>query len=615
MDRRLKWAAAALACGLAAGAAAIPWRISAETPVRRMAELAQSALGAQAQMRPAMRLRLLPAPQIEFADLRVSGPDGAFDLEAPRAQARLRLTALLAGRIEFASLRLVGPSASVEADALADMTALLRALGQLAQGAPSAPDSITIMGGEMLLRGRDGASRAFRDVRLALEWRGDVSAAGSFLHGGERFTVEGLLTHPALALRGEDSPFTLKIASDVLNLSLNGVVAGGARWLVEGRLASASERLRSLLALLDARPAAPTRLNRFALSGQFRALPQTLSLADLKLALDQNAFEGSLTLRSGEARPRLSGTLAARALEMKGADLGLGGLVASDKGWSRERIAFPAFDAFDADLRISASRAHFGRFVLSDAGLLVKVEGGAFEAVLADSQAYGGKLRGRLTMRGGEALDMRLAATFSGLESGALLRDLSGKARIAGPANGDVSLSASGANAAALMESLSGQARASVGRGEIMGLDIEQAVRRAERRPLSIAADMRAGQTKFTNAEFEASATRGAISLTRAEITGLGMEMTIAGEASAPERSLRLAIAAAPPRSGGGQKREPVIFLDLEGPWDEPSLSLDADKLIRRSSAAAPLLPPKAPGKTPPDAAREVEAAPAAAAD
>jgi len=610
MDKRLKWAAAALACGLAAGAAAIPWRISAETPVRRMAELAQSALGAKAQMRPSMRLRLLPVPLIEFADLRVSRPDGAFDLEAPRAQARLRLSALLAGRIEFASLRLIAPSAAVEADALADMAALVRALGQLAQGAASAPDSIAIIGGETLVRARDGAARAFRDMRLALEWRGDVSAAGSFLHGGERFTVEGLLTHPALALRGEDSPFTLKIASDVLNLSLNGVVAGGARWLVEARLASASERLRSLLALIDARPNAPARLNRFALSGQFRALPQTLSLADMKLALDQNAFEGSLTLRTGDARPRLSGTLAARAFDLQAADLGLGALVAADKGWSGERIAFPTFDAFDADLRVSASRANFGRFVLSDAGLLVKVEGGAFEAVLADSQAYGGKLRGRLMMRGGETLDLRLAATFSSLDAGAFLRDVSGKARIAGPTNGDVMLSASGANAAALMQSLSGQARATLGRGEIMGLDVEQAVRRAERRPLSIAADMRAGQTKFTNAEFEASATRGAISLTRAEIIGLGMEMTIAGEASAGERSLRLAIAAAPPRSGG-QKREPVIFLDLEGPWDEPSLSIDADKLIRRSSAAAPLLPPKAPAQEP----DETQAAPAGAAD
>ena len=76
MDRMLKWAAAAIVCGLASGAAAIPWRISGEAPARRLAEHAQAAFGAQTQMGAAARLRLLPLPQIEFTDLRVSRPDG-----------------------------------------------------------------------------------------------------------------------------------------------------------------------------------------------------------------------------------------------------------------------------------------------------------------------------------------------------------------------------------------------------------------------------------------------------------------------------------------------------------------------------------------------------------
>lgn len=607
MDKTFKWAAAALACGLAAGAAAIPWRIASPAPALRLAEAAQAAFGAQAEAATAPKLRLLPIPQIEFADVRARRPDGGFELRVPRLVARLRLAALLSGRFEFAHLRLVEPSLAAQTAALGDVASALRGLALLAQSPASAPDAITLTRGEISLRGENGATRALRDVNLAFEWRGDASAVGSFMHAGERFTVEGLLSRPATTLRGEDSPFTLKIASDVLNLSLNGAVAGGARWLVEARLASASERLRSLLAIIDARPFAPTRMQRFALSGQIRALPQTMSLADVKLTLDQNPFEGSLTLRTGDERPRLSGTLAARTLDLSSADLGWNALFGADGGWSRERLPAAALNGFDADLRISAARASFGRFVMSDAGLLIKIDAGALDAVLADSQAYGGKLRGRFALREADGLDMRMAATFSGVETASLLRDLSGKARISGAANGEISLSAFGQTPAALMQSASGALRVSLARGELAGVDIEQAVRRAERRPLSIAADMRSGQTKFTSAEFDANLTRGALRLQQAQIVGHGMEMIIAGEASAPERTLRLSVAAAPPRAGA-QNREPVLFLDVAGSWDEPSLSVDADRLIRRSRAAAPLLPPERVRED--ETAREAEAAP-----
>jgi hypothetical protein len=66
--------------------------------------------------------------------------------------------------------------------------------------------------------------------------------------------------------------------------------------------------------------------------------------------------------------------------------------------------------------------------------------------------------------------------------------------------------------------------------------------------------------------------------------------MSIAGGVELGERTLRFSVAAAPPRTNAGASREPVLLLDIAGAWDDLRLSLDAENLIRRSRAAAPLL-------------------------
>jgi AsmA protein len=595
MNSKLKWAAALAAIALVAGGA-IPWRMWSEAPARELAVLGRALTGLDARTGARASIRLLPQPVIDFERVTLAGPDGAIVLSVERLRSELRLAALLRGRLEFSAIRLVDPTLTTNSDVLDDLAAPLRAFAAHADSGGARPDVLEISGGRAEIASASG-TRVLERINASLNWEDTEAAAasGSFMTEGEKFSLEALLGKPLELMRGDDSPFTLKIASRLLDLSLNGTASGGARWLLEARIAATSERLRPLLGLLDMRPPLPGRLGRFALSGQLRALPQTALLSDLKLAIDGNAFDGSLSLRVNEDRHILSGTLATRALEFSSNDLGLQNLRAQytrgeQRGWSREPLGAPNLASFDADLRISAAKARLGRFMMSDAGVLLKLTDGALEAILADSQAYGGKLRGRLTLEAANDLSLGMTATFANVESGQMLRDLAGAPRVHGAASGELSLAAKGGSIQALVNDLRGSVRGAIGKGELVGLDIEQAVRRAERRPLSIPSDMRSGQTTFISADVEASIAGGALTLNTARVIGHGVEMNVVGGIELDERALRLSVAAAPPRTNAGAPREPVLLLDIAGPWDDPRLSLDAENLIRRSRAAAPLL-------------------------
>lgn len=601
MSSKRKWAAALAAIALIV-IGSVPWRIWGAGPARELAALGRAATGFDAQASERTTIRLLPQPAITFHNVTLASPDRAVKLTIEQLRGDLRLNAMLGGGLEFAALRIINPVLNIEADAIEDVAARLRAFAAYAGSGGVRPEVLEITGGRARISAA-GTPRQFENVQALLRWESDEAAAisGGFSVQGEKFALEALIAKPLSLLRGDDSPFTLKIVSRIVDLSLNGILSGGARWLMEARIAATSERLQPLLALLDLRPPMPGRLGRFALSGQMRALPQTASLSDMKLALDANSFDGSLSLRIDEGRPKLSGTLAARSLEFSTRDLGLHSLNGTrhrgqGKSWNREPLGSPNLAFFDADLRVSAAKARFGRFALTEAGVLIKLTDGALEAIIADSQAYGGKLRGRVTLQADlqpspSSLSLTITTTFANIESGRMLRDLAGASQLQGAASGEMRLAAKGGSIFALMNDLQGSARAAISKGELVGLNIEQAMRRAERRPLSIPSDMRSGQTTFVSAELEARVDSGAMTINTARILGPGVEMNAAGGAELGERTLRLSVAAAPPRTHAGVSREPVLLLDIAGAWDDLRLSLDAENLIFRSRAAAPLLP------------------------
>jgi AsmA protein len=124
--------------------------------------------------------------------------------------------------------------------------------------------------------------------------------------------------------------------------------------------------------------------------------------------------------------------------------------------------------------------------------------------------------------------------------------------------------------------------------GALTGINIEQLLRRLERRPLSGSGDFRSGRTPFDQLAINLKVNQGLVSIDEMRIVGPSVRLAVAGQASVPTRDLDLkGVATLISTASADEFELPFV---VQGPWDDPIMLPDAQSLIRRSGAAAPLL-------------------------
>jgi AsmA protein len=121
------------------------------------------------------------------------------------------------------------------------------------------------------------------------------------------------------------------------------------------------------------------------------------------------------------------------------------------------------------------------------------------------------------------------------------------------------------------------------------GLNVEQLLRRLERRPLSGSGDFRTGRTPYDRLSAKLEIAQGMVTVDEVRIEGPTVRLSMAGMASIPGRELDLKGTASLIVSAAQASVFELPFV-VQGAWDDPSMLLDAQSLIRRSGATAPLL-------------------------
>ena len=139
-------------------------------------------------------------------------------------------------------------------------------------------------------------------------------------------------------------------------------------------------------------------------------------------------------------------------------------------------------------------------------------------------------------------------------------------------------------------QTLNGTASLTGTNGSLAGLNVEQLLRRLERRPLSGGGEFRSGRTPFDKMTVALKINQGMVSVEDVKIEGAAVVLGLVGSASIPARELDLKGTAAlvtPAKPGATPFELPFI---VQGSWDDPIMLPDPEFLIRRSGAAAPLL-------------------------
>jgi AsmA protein len=572
-------AGAGILCLAIIGVAAL--LISPDTVRDSVRNEIRNATGLDLVLHGSVAVSLFPTGSADFSDVTL-GEGEKPALAANRLSVRLRFFPLLIGRIEVADVTLV--------DALA------RALSPEADKAATASSftEIRIVSGTISLTdtGR-GLAESFDDVNLALAWPAiskGFAATGQMAWRGETLDSSITLTDFAASLSGGRSGVKLRLAGSLAKFAFDGNMSTKPTLKVEGIVAADAISLQDTLRWAGFKPVVGNGFGRFALKSKASLASGTIALSGVNVELDGNVAEGVLTFAT-DGRQTLQGTLAVNELNLTPYVSGIRLLNDTERDWNRGPFALDDLSGFDFDLRLSAARILLPRGKLGRTAIAANLRHGRLDVTIGEAQAFGGVLKGALSLVASNAnADFKSKLYFSDVDLAQCLGELFKLRRLEGRGDIAFDIDATGNSALAMMRAMNGSVHMVGRQGSISGINLEQLLRRLERRPLSGAGDFRQGRTPYDKLAANIKIFQGTATVENISFEGSKVRFEVLGSASIPTREFDLrgvaALVAAPTDTTPAFELPFVV----QGPWDDPIMLPDTQILMQRSPAAGPLL-------------------------
>jgi AsmA protein len=571
--------------------------VSADAVRQQVLAEIREVTGLEPVFRGKASVSLFPTGSVNFADV-VLGDAKEPALSAERLTARLRFFPLLIGRVEIADVALENPRIAIDfqPNGQSNWSALIEALtrSQTTAHRLTAFSEMRINGGTVVIR--DDArhlNETLYGVEFSLAWPSiskSFGATGRFVWHDAPMDASLTLGDFAAALAGSRSGLKLRVSGEPMKAAFEGAISLKPTVKIEGTLAADAASLRSALVWTGQKPLPGGGFGRFAIKARTNVVGGSISLSSVNVELDGNAAEGVLTF-AGDGRKILQGTLAADALDLTPYISTIRLLTANERAWNNGRITLDGLAGLDIDLRLSAANVTVSTAKLGRTAVAANLRGGHLVITIGEAQAYNGVIKGSLALANSEqSVDVKSQLQFTDVDLESCLGQLFGLRRLEGKGNIQLAVEGTGDSILAVTQTLSGTATLTGTNGALAGLNVEQLLRRLERRPLSGGGEFRSGRTPYDKITVALKINQGMVTAEDVKVEGATVVLGLVGSASIPARELDLkgtAALVAPPKPGAAPFELPFI---VQGSWDDPIMLPDPESLIRRSGAAAPLL-------------------------
>ena len=133
-----------------------------------------------------------------------------------------------------------------------------------------------------------------------------------------------------------------------------------------------------------------------------------------------------------------------------------------------------------------------------------------------------------------------------------------------------------------MISSLTGTASLEASNGSILGVNLEEALRRSHRRPIDVERDMRLGATTFDKVEASLAVGEGRAQVRRGVMTSHGVKAELDGLIELIDQSWALQVEATQTDAAGEASQDAAhLTFDIAGPWSQPTI-----RVIRRLDGA-----------------------------
>ena len=570
--------------------------ISADTVRQQVLGEIRGVTGLEPVLRGKASVSLFPTGSVSFNDV-ILGDAKQPALVAERLTARLRFFPLLIGRVEIADVTLDRPNISVELNpnGQSNWSGLIEALtrSQSATQRLAAFSEMRIEGGTIAIRDEvRKITETLSGVEFSLAWPSiskSFGATGRFIWRDAPMDASLTLADFPSVLAGNRSGVKLRVSGTPMKAAFEGAISLKPTLKIEGTLAADAVSLRNALVWAGQKPPPGGGFGRFAIKARTNVVAGTISLSSVNVELDGNAAEGVLTF-AADGRQTLQGTLAADTLDLTSYVSTVRLLTTNERSWSSGRITLEGLASVDVDLRLSAANVVVSNAKLGRTAIAANLRGGHLVVTIGEAQAYGGVIKGSLAFAEfDQGVEVKSQLQFTDVDLETCLGQLFGLRRLEGKGSMSLNVEGTGNSVLAVTRTLSGTATLTGTNGALAGLNVEQLLRRLERRPLSGGGEFRTGRTPYDKIAIALKIAKGTVTVDDVTIDGAAVKLALAGTASIPERELDLkgtASLVAPPRPGATPFELPFI---VQGSWDDPIMLPDPEALIQRSGAAAPL--------------------------
>jgi AsmA protein len=398
------------------------------------------------------------------------------------------------------------------------------------------------------------------------------------------------LTDFAAALEGDRSGLKFRLAGPPFKFAFDGYISYRPTLKMEGTLAADAASLRETLRWTGQQLLPGGGFGRFALKAQTNVVGGTIALSGVNIELDGNTGEGVLSF---DGRQSLQGTLAAEGLDLTPYVSTMRLLSSSERGWDTKPIALDGLEGVQLDLRLSAARVKVADAKLGRTAVAANLRDGNLAVAIGESQAFGGVVRGTFGLAKSRAgADFKAQLQFSDVDLEQCLGELFGIRRLEGKGNLGVALDSSGRSIYGLTKALNGTASLISRKGAIAGFNVEQLLKRIERRPLSGSGEFRTGKTPFETLTVNLRINQGVANVDDVRMEGPSVGLALGGSASIPARDLDLRGTASLLSISTSGTAAPAFELPfmVQGSWDDPIILPDPQSRIQRSGAAQPIL-------------------------
>lgn len=568
----------------------------------------RSVTGLDPTLRGAVSVSLFPTGAVVFDDVRLGADIGGEPpMSVEKLMVRLRFFPLLIGRIEIADVSLVRPTIAITfaPDGSSNWSkhaeTLARVLKARETGQPDQSPSfseIRMSDGTVILRNPERKiAETLSGVEFSLAWPSiakTFGATGHFMWHDEVMEATLSLSDFVAALVGDNSGLKIRLNGAPIKFAFDGAISHSPTLRMEGTLATDSASLRDTIRWAVRRTPPGGGFGRFALKAQTSVSGGNVSLSAVNAELDGNVGEGALTFNS-DGRQTVQGTLATEALDLTPYVSAIRLLTSGDGSWEQAPITLDGLDDIDVDMRLSAARVALGTAKLGRTAIAANLRDGRFTLTVGESEAFGGVIRGSFGLaQAPSGAEMKAQLAFADVDLEQCLGEMFGIRRVEGKGNLGFTVDSVGGSVYDLAKGLDGSASLTSRKGALVGVNVEQLLRRVERSPLSSGNELRSGKTPYDQLTVNLKIEQGTVNVDNVRIDGPALRVDVGGSASIPARNLDLNGTAALLSTTASNGNEPAAAYELpfivRGPWDDPLIGPDLQILIKRSGPGGALL-------------------------